>query len=336
MIEMGHRQSKIHFLASGVPASYFGMVLGLAGLGSVWRAAHRVWGVSAIWGEGLMLLAGVVWAVFIVGYGARWIFARTEALAEVGHPVQCCFIGLIGVSTSLVAIVISPYSLAAAKVLFIAGAFYTVAFALWRTGLLWRGERDQAATTPVLYLPSVAGAFVTANAAATLGHPDWAQLAFGAGLFSWLAIESVLLHRLYTATALPPAMRPLLGIQLAPPAVGAVAYLSITGGVPDLVSRALVGYAVLQALLLIRMLPWIMQQPFALSYWAFTFGATALAGAPLRMIERGETGAVSTLAPYLFVAANLTVGLVAAGTLRLLAQSLWSRETTNSESPHAT
>ena len=332
---MGCRQSINHFLASGVPASYFGIVLGLAGLGSVWRAAHRVWGLSAIWGEGLMFLAVVVWAAFIVGYGARWIFTRKESLAELDHPVQCCFVGLIGVSTSLVAIVTSPYSLAVANILFTAGAIYTFAFGLWRTGLLWRGERDHASTTPVLYLPLVAGAFVTANAAATLGYPDWAQLAFGAGLFSWLAIESVLLHRLYTASALPPTMRPLLGIQLAPPAVGAVAYLSITGGAPDLVSSALVGYAILQALLLIRMLPWIMQQPFAASYWAFTFGATALAGAPLRMIERGETGAASILAPYLFVAANLTVGLVAAGTLRLLARSLWSREAANSEPSHA-
>jgi tellurite resistance protein len=197
----------------------------------------------------------------------------------------------------------------------------TLAFALWRTGLLWRGERDHGATTPVLYLPLVAGAFVTATAAAGLGHSDWGQLAFGAGLFSWLAIESVLLHRLYTGAPLPPALRPTLGIQLAPPTVGAVAYLSVSGGAPDLIAHALVGYGLLQALLLVRMLPWIMQLPFAPSYWAFTFGATALATAPLRMVEHGEAGAVATLAPYLFVAANVTVGLIAFGTARLSART---------------
>ena len=42
------------------------------------------------------------------------------------------------------------------------------------------------------------------------------KLAFGADMFSWLAIESVLLHRLYTASALAPALRPTLGISNCP------------------------------------------------------------------------------------------------------------------------
>jgi tellurite resistance protein len=68
----------------------------------------------------------------------------------------------------------------------------------------------------------------------------------------------------------------------------------------------------------LKLLPWIRQEPFTPSYWAFTFGATALATAPLRLIDRGETGPVAQLAPVLFVAANLLVGLIAIGTLWLL------------------
>jgi tellurite resistance protein len=294
----------------------------LGGLGAAWRTAHRVWGVSALTGEVLLLAAGAVWAALILLYAAKWVFARGEAVAELRHPVQCCFVGLIGVSSSVIAIAAHPYSAAAAHILFIAGALFTLAFALWRTGLLWRGEHDVAFTTAVLYLPLVAGAFVTAMAAGQFGYSDWGQLAFGAGLFSWLAIESVLLHRLYTGAVLPPALRPTLGIQLAPPAVGAVAYLSVTGGGSDIFVHALIGYGLLQALLLLRMLPWIMEQPFAPSYWAFTFGATALATAPLRIIEQGEAGAIALLAPYLFAGANLTVGVVALGTVMLFAQSL--------------
>lgn len=318
-----------------IPASYFGIVLGLAGLGSAWRAAHRVWGLPAIYGELLMLIASVVWASLVVAYAAKWVLARDEALAEAEHPVQCCFVGLIGVATSLIAQAAFPYSPGAAEFLFVLGALLTLAFGLWRTGLLWRGERDPGATTPVLYLPLVAGTFVTAIVAAALGHRDWSQLAFGAGLFSWLAIESVLLHRLYTAASLPPALRPVLGIQLAPSTVGAVAYLSVSEGSPDLVAHALIGYGLLQALLLIRMLPWIMEQPFAPSYWAFTFGATALATAPLRMVERGDVGAMASLAPYLFTAANLTVSLIAAGTLWLLVRYVLASRSLNSQSSHA-
>jgi tellurite resistance protein len=290
----------IRFMPPIVPAAFFGIVLGLAGLGNAWRAAHQVWQLPALVGEVLMALAAVVWALLLLLFILKWILARSDALGEAFHPVQCCFIGLAGVATMLMALAALPYSRLAADILFGIGATFTLGFALWRTGMLWQGEREHAATTPVLYLPTVAGGFVTAIVASALGFPDWGQFAFGVALFSWLAIESVLLHRLYTITTLPAALRPTLGIQLAPATVGAVAYLSVNDGVPDLAAHALVGYGLMQALLLLRLLPWIMQQPFAASYWGFTFGATALATAPIRMVGHGDTGAIARLAPILF------------------------------------
>ena len=76
-----------------------------------------------------------------------------------------------------------------------------------------------------------------------------------------------------------------------------------------MLAHALIGYGLLQAMLLLRLLPWIMQQPFAPSYWALTFGATTLATAPLSMMERGEAGAIALLAPWMFTAANIVVVL---------------------------
>lgn len=301
-----------------VPAAFFGMVIGIAGLGNCWRAADAVWDVPRGIGEALNFIAIAVWIVLLGLYLAKWIWAREQAIAEAVHPVACCFIGLAGVATMLAALGLLPYVPTLAVIMYILGAAFTVLFAIWRTGSLWQGGRDITTTTAVLYLPSVAGSFVTATVASALGYPDWGQLAFGAGFFSWLAIESVLLNRLLNAPALAEGLRTSLGIQLAPPAVGCVAYLSMTKGIPDVLVHAMLGYSILQALLLLRLLPWIMKQPFSGSYWAFTFGLTALATAPLRMISRGEIGAVADIAPYLFVIANLLVGAIAVGTVWLL------------------
>lgn len=301
-----------------VPAAFFGIVLGLAGLGNSWRAAATIWPLPVTIGEAINALAVIVWLVLIILYAAKWIVARATAMAEAENPVQCCFIGLAGVSTMLIALAVLPYSRTAATLLFVAGMLFTVLFALWRTGILWRGERDSATTTAVLYLPTVAGSFVTAIVAGAMGHADWGQLAFGAGFFSWLAIESVLMNRLLTGPAIAAPLRPTLGIQLAPPAVGAVAYLSVTSGAPDMLVHAMLGYAVLQTMLLCRMLPWIAKQPFAASYWAFTFGITALSTAASRMVSRGDTGPAELLAPVLFAIANIVVIGVAVGTIVLL------------------
>jgi tellurite resistance protein len=66
---------------------------------------------------------------------------------------------------------------------------------------------------------------------------------------------------------------------------------------------------------LIRLLPWIARQPFSASYWAFSFGVSALGLDMLRCVERGDTGPLAIAAPYVFAIANIIIGALAAGTL---------------------
>jgi len=294
-------------IAARTPAAYFGMVLGLAGLGNAWRAAEQTWHIGIAVSEYVLALAAAVWAILVLLFVAKAVLASDKLKAEINHPVQCCFIGLIGVATMLIAGAVEPYSYAAGAMLFLIGFAFTAIFAVWRTGGLWHGERDPATTTAVLYLPTVAGSFVTATIASSLGFQDWGQLAFGAGIFSWLAIESVLLHRLLTGPMTPPALRPTLGVQLAPAPVGAVAYISVSGGAPDIFVHAMIGYGILQLVVLLRLSPWLREAGAAMGFWAFSFGATSIATAPVRLLGHGDTSAISVVAPITFALANVFV-----------------------------
>ena len=301
-----------------VPASFFGMILGLAGLGSCWRVAAKLWSLPTWIGEAVMLLAVAIWLVLLLLYVGKWLWARADALAEFEHPVFCCFIGLVPVSTVFVALAIAPYSREIAVALFIVGTVGQLSFGVYRSGQLWMGGSKPETITPILYLPTVAGGFVSAIVASTLGYRDWGSLFFGAGLFSWLALESIIMQRLFLLEGLPKPLRPTLGIQLAPPVVGCVAYLSITNGQPDVFAQILFGYGLLQALILLRLMPWLFQQPFTASYWAFTLGVAALSLASLRLVERGMIGVMQELAVLLFVGANIAISSIALGTVRLL------------------
>lgn len=306
-------------IAGNMPAAYFGIVLGLAGLGNAWRAAAQAWQFPAFVAELIYAVAGIVWAALVILYICKALMAPAKAAAEVSHPVQCCFIGLTGVSTMLIAGGLAPHSQAAAYVLFAIGFVFTLGFGVWRTGRLWHGERDPGTTTAVLYLPTVAGSFVSAAVSSALGHPDWGQLAFGAGLFSWLAMESVLLNRLLTGPTTAAALRPSLGIQLAPAPVGALAYIAVNGGTPDIVAHALIGYGILQLLILARLSSWIAEAGAVPGLWAFSFGATAIAAAPLRLIAHSDGGPMAVLGPILFALATLFVAGLVVMTLWLLA-----------------
>jgi tellurite resistance protein len=300
-----------------VPASFFAMVLGTVGLGNAWRAASHLWALPPMIGEAIMAVGFIIWALLALLYLAKWIASPELALSEVADAIQCCFVGLIGVATMLAATAVLPYATIAAEVIFAIGAVFTFGFGIWRTGHIWRGGRNHAATTPILYLPLVAGSFVCSIGLSLFGLFDWAQLSFGAGFFTWLAIESVLLHRLYTAEPLAEALRPTLGIQLAPPAVGAVAYVLANASKGDMAAHALIGYAILQMIILAGMIRWILSR-FSASLWSFSFGATALATITITLTSRGDTGAIAMLAPITFGIANLIVAGLAIGTLFLL------------------
>src|ERR1700712_3622653 len=101
-----------------VPAAFFGMVLGLSGLGGAWRLAHQVWQLPAAIGEAIIFLAAVVWLGLVVLFALEWPLAREEAVKEVVHPGQCCFIGLVGVPTMLIPGGVLPYSRITANILF--------------------------------------------------------------------------------------------------------------------------------------------------------------------------------------------------------------------------
>jgi tellurite resistance protein len=294
------------------------MILGLGGLSNGWRTAGRIWQAPAVVGDVLAVLTALIWATLLVLYVGKWFWARHEAIAEARHPVQGFFLALLPVSSMIVSIVLAPMLPSAAWALCMAGVAGQVVFSAYGMGGIWQGGRAPETTTPVLYMPTVGGGFVSAIALSAFGHADWGILFFGGGFISWIVLESLIIHRLMMLPELAPALRTTLGIHLAPPAVGCVAYLSVTAGPPDLMAQMLFGYALFQATIMIRLIPWLRAQPFTAGYWAYTFAVSALPLAALRFIEKGYAGPIAGMALPLFVAANTIIGAILIGTVALL------------------
>ena len=83
-------------------------------------------------------------------------------------------------------------------------------------------------------------------ACGALGYTDAGLVFLGAGVFSWLSLEPVILQRLRSSGELPTALRTSLGIQLAPALVACSAWLSVNGGEGDTLAKMLFGYGLLQ------------------------------------------------------------------------------------------
>jgi tellurite resistance protein len=300
-----------------IPASFFGMILGLSGIGQAWRAASSLWGTPPWIAETILLLASLVWATLLLGFIAQTIAHPQDTRKEAVHPVQGGTPALMAISTLLIALAALPYSQSLGHGLAFAGVGGHLGFALWQTGAIWHGGRSDLDTVPTVYLPTVAGNFTSGGVLGAIGHPDWGWLFLGAGFFSWLALESLMIRRVLVDTPLPAVQRPLLGIQFAPPVVCAMACLLLAPGNHDNWLLMLWGYGLFQLLLGLRLVRWLGENGFAMTYWSYTFGVAATTICCLKLALSG-VDAARVLSLPVFVCANVFIGYLAVRTAHLL------------------
>jgi tellurite resistance protein len=95
-----------------------------------------------------------------------------------------------------------------------------------------------------------------------------------------------------------------------------MAWLTLEPGSTDHWLLMLWGYGLFQLLLGIRLGAWLGEQPFAPSYWAYTFGIAAATVSGLKLALAGVPSA-QVLAIPVFVGANLFIGYLALRTAHL-------------------
>jgi tellurite resistance protein len=67
-----------------------------------------------------------------------------------------------------------------------------------------------------------------------------------------------------------------MAIQMAPPVVAGTAWFAIDGGRVDGLALALAGYALLMAMVQVRLVPLFRTAPFGPGWWAFSFSYAAV------------------------------------------------------------
>ena len=301
-----------------VPVSFFGMVLGVFGLGSAWRYGASIGLVPSWVGEVGVLAGCVLWLVLTLIYAYRCLTGWDGVVAEWRDPATFSFISLVPAGGILVSAGLHPYVPAVSAVLLWLGIAGQVGFAAIRVAPLWAGTHSLEATTPGFYLPLVAANFISAIGLGVARQDELGYLFFGAGVVSWLTLEPVITHRLRTGPEVAPRARGVIGVQLAPAFVACYAYLSVDGGRFDTVALVLFGYGLLQLALMLRLWRWLLAGGFRPGLWAFSFGLAAMANTGLRLVHSGPETAVLVVAVAVVAIATTLLLVLVGGTTILL------------------
>lgn len=252
------------------PVTFFAVVMGLSGLGLALRTAGHAFGWQVQTDLASLLVVAAAFAAIALIYLVKWFRFPRAVSAEWNHPVRLSFFPAITISLLLLAALAVPVSEGLARVLWLVGVIGQFALTLAVvSGWISARSFQMGALSPAWFIPAV-GNVVVPLAGVGLGYVEVSWYFMSVGLLFWLVLLALVFNRLIFHDPLPARLQPTLVILIAPPAIGFMAWLRLTGEI-DHVARVLVNAAWFFTALVAVQLPRILRLPFAMSFWALSF-----------------------------------------------------------------
>lgn len=271
------------------PVAWFAMIMGLGGLTIAWRKAEEILALPVSVSPWLMILATTLFALLAALYTVKIIRHRPAAAKEWDHPVKMNFVPTVSISLILLSITWLPVSAPYSKLLWLAGVGLHLFLTLHViTQWMHQSKFEIVHLNPAWFIP-VVGNILAPIAGVAHAPAEVSWFFFSIGLLFWLPLLTIILYRVIFHGSLPERLMPTLFILIAPPAVGFLSYLKLTGEL-DAFAHVLYHSALFFTLLLFTQLRWFTRLRFFLSWWAYSFPLAAITVATLAMFE--HTGGI--------------------------------------------
>jgi tellurite resistance protein len=296
-----------------VTPALFAIPFGFAGLSGAWNLSGAP--CAAIVAIVLAAISAVLVVALAMPWVARLVRHESSLAAELRDPVLGASLPALPISAMLV----SARLLVAADTL---GRTLVAIFAILTlvTGVAivvaWLVPRlPLGAYQPGFYLPTAGGSLLAAQCLTGLGWTGFAQVLFFVGLASWLILAVVTSLRL-ARTPLTPALRPVMAIQLAAPALAGNTYLVVFHRF-DGYAITLAAITVVMGLVEVALIPYYRRAQFGPAFWVTSFSYATTDTLALRWIIHGrpvgtDAWRAVTLAPVTGMIVLLAVATVRA------------------------
>jgi len=267
------------------PVSLFAMVMGLAGFTLSSLHGERLGVFPSGVGVVATVLTLVLLAALFALYLGKAIGHRERVLEELHNPLRMSFFPTISISLVLAGTVLLHLAPAASFWLWAVGAAgHLVLVLLILSFWIHHQSFEIQHINPAWFIPMVGNVLIpVAGVAHAPAELNW--FFFSVGILFWGVLLTIIFYRVIFHAPLPERLMPTLFILIAPPAVGFLAYLRLTGEL-DAFARFTYYCALFFTLLLATQWRRFVKLPFALSWWAYSFPIAAMTVATLTMAER--------------------------------------------------
>ncbi|MCW8915445.1 MAG: SLAC1 anion channel family protein [Magnetovibrio sp.] len=302
---------------ANMPISFFAVVMGMAGLTLAWEKAEQVTIMPFMASPIHAAVTGGVFVILLCFYIAKYFLHRVEVMKELNHPVRLSFFPAITISLLLLSVISFEFSTVLSKSLWIVGAaghllmtFYVLS--AW----INHSHFEIQHMNPAWFIP-VVGNIIAPIGGVQHGLIDVSWFFFAIGFVFWVILMVIIFYRIIFHNPIPDCLMPTFFILIAPPAIGFVSYVKLTGGL-DAFALILFNTALFLTMMLSTQIVKFARLQFYLSWWAYSFPLAAMTIATFVMAEVTDKGWYSTLAMGLFVILNIVLAILSVRTIEAM------------------
>jgi tellurite resistance protein len=271
------------------PVAWFATVMGLSGLTIAWEQAENILQLPFHPSPTLLVLTSTIFILLTGLYSFKFVKFREAVRQEWGHPIKMNFVPTFSISLILLSIAWLPFSIEYSRLLWIAGSSAQLLFTLYI--ISWWIHSSHIEIThlnPAWFIP-VVGNILVPIVGIEHAPSEVSWFFFSLGLIFWPMLLAIIFYRIIFHGSLPERLLPTLFILIAPPAIGFVSYVKLTGSV-DAFAHVLYNSGLFFTVLLFFQAKWFSRLEFFLTSWAYSFPLAAITIASLIMVQ--HTGSV--------------------------------------------
>lgn len=281
------------------PISFFAMILGLSGLVIATHKLELAYNLAHISNYLGFVVLGV-YVILLLVYLSKFLKYPELVRAELNHPVKMNFFPTLSISLILLSIVFFGSFPIVSKYMLLVGMSVHLFFTIYiMSAWIKHQDLDIKHKNPAWFIPVVGNVLVPISAMNHF-HPDVSWFFFSIGIILWIVLYTIFIGRAIFNKPMPDKLMPTFFILIAPPAIGFLAYLKITGEI-DGFAKVLYFFALFTALQLFYNIRAFTKIKFYLSWWAYSFPIAVLSTASFVMYENNDFVLYKIIATGLYV-----------------------------------
>ncbi|MBP9491196.1 tellurite-resistance/dicarboxylate transporter (TDT) family protein [Arcobacter acticola] len=295
------------------PIMMFAIVMGLAGLTLVYKKVSEALFLPSIIYLVMMICTTIIFFIILYFYLLKIMKHKNEVKKEFSHPIRINFFAASSISILILSMIYRNTIDPLAQIFFIVGAVFHIFFTFYTIKFWINNNLEMQHSNPAWFIPIVGNLIVPI---AGKGFIDDSVLYFyfSIGIFFWIILFSIILNRIIFHNQFAPKFMPTLFILIAPPAIGFISYVKLTGNL-DFFAQILFNLGLFFTILVFVMYKNFINIKFFISWWAFTFPMAAITLATVLMYELTHKGFYAILSYILMVITSVIIVLVARQTI---------------------